>query len=607
LKHFHQFDSISDFHKEKEMADFRKWLPVLALVALMLGSMSTASAQTAFSCSATTGAVTPIIRGEGITELVGDIVLQCTGGIPAATPAAVPQVNIQIFLNTQITSRILDSNSTTEATLLIDDPAVGARTLGPIPGVVPAGANNVYLARRVAENAVAFLGVPVDAPGTTGTRILRITNLRVNASGIGVSTSFIQNQAIAFISISGAQTIPVNPAQLPVAFVSRGLDFSLAAHARNLRACVATNRDLTSPDPDESGSINAVLEYEEGFPTAFKTRGAMTGGAIVQNMIGTNYNTESGFTLDALNASAGIANTGTRVMARFNGLPAGVTAYVTTTNTNQATPATDGLVASYVSGTDLNGAGGFPDASGIIKGGTAGGFDLVQVNTVNGAGMAVWEITGVGPQSNSTLEGLRFGVVFAYTPNFANNVPALGTGTVTGSFAPLSVVTSASQNQPIPRFVGPGTSADIIRIAACVTNLLFPFVTNQAGFDTGIAISNTSQDPFSSSNAQGGTCVLNFYGGTTAAPGTNPPAQTSQSIGAGQQLVMSLSAGGNLGAGPVAGFQGYIIAQCNFLYAHGYAFISDVGAQRLAQGYLALVLGPGGETRGLAAAEALNQ
>ncbi|MCL4854688.1 MAG: hypothetical protein KJZ78_25285, partial [Bryobacteraceae bacterium] len=147
----------------------------------------------------------------------------------------------------------------------------------------------------------------------------------------------------------------------------------------------------------------------------------------------------------------------------------------------------------------------------------------------------------------------------------------------------------------------------IIRIAACVTNLLFPFVTNQAGFDTGIAITNTSQDPFSSSNAQGGTCVLNFYGGTTAAPGTNPPAQTSQAINAGQQLVMSLSAGGNLGAGPVAGFQGYVIAQCNFLYAHGYAFISDVGAQRLAQGYLALVMGPGGETRGLAAAEALNQ
>ncbi|MCC6294299.1 MAG: hypothetical protein IT164_16740 [Bryobacterales bacterium] len=39
-----------------------------------------------------------------------------------------------------------------------------------------------------------------------------------------------------------------------------------------------------------------------------------------------------------------------------------------------------------------------------------------------------------------------------------------------------------------------------------------------------------------------------------------------------------------------AGFQGYVIAQCAFQYAHGYAFISDLGAQRLAQGYLALVM-----------------
>jgi hypothetical protein len=39
-----------------------------------------------------------------------------------------------------------------------------------------------------------------------------------------------------------------------------------------------------------------------------------------------------------------------------------------------------------------------------------------------------------------------------------------------------------------------------------------------------------------------------------------------------------------------AGFTGYLIAQCNFQLAHGYAFISDYGARNLAQGYLALVL-----------------
>jgi len=39
-------------------------------------------------------------------------------------------------------------------------------------------------------------------------------------------------------------------------------------------------------------------------------------------------------------------------------------------------------------------------------------------------------------------------------------------------------------------------------------------------------------------------------------------------------------------------FQGYIIAQCEFQYGHGFAFITDGfgGIPALAQGYLALVI-----------------
>ena len=37
-------------------------------------------------------------------------------------------------------------------------------------------------------------------------------------------------------------------------------------------------------------------------------------------------------------------------------------------------------------------------------------------------------------------------------------------------------------------------------------------------------------------------------------------------------------------------FQGYMIAVCNFQLAHGFAFVSDIGARNLAMGYLALVL-----------------
>ena len=45
-------------------------------------------------------------------------------------------------------------------------------------------------------------------------------------------------------------------------------------------------------------------------------------------------------------------------------------------------------------------------------------------------------------------------------------------------------------------------------------------------------------------------------------------------------------------SGVAAGFQGYVIAQCNFQYAHGFAFITNAGASNnaVAQGYLAGVI-----------------
>jgi hypothetical protein len=204
----------------------------------------------------------------------------------------------------------------------------------------------------------------------------------------------------------------------------------------------------------------------------------------------------------------------------------------------------------------------------------------------------------------------------AYAANTANNLPAVGTATVTGNFAPFYAANSAntaSNNSalPIPRFVDNPISRTAFQINACQTNLLFPFVTNQAGFDTGIAISNTSRDPFSSASSrqQGGTCTLNYYGSTTGG-GAAPAAQkTTANVEAGTVLSFVLSSGGNMGIAGVPGFQGYIIAQCNFRYAHGFAFITDgpIGQARVAEGYLALVLdAPLSDSRSGASSEGLS-
>src|SRR5438034_11821354 len=110
------------------MVDFRRMIPVLALVAFLLGSAVTASAQTPFSCFASGGVSTPA-RSEGITELVGDLVLSCSGGTTTAAGATIPSVNIQVLLNTSLTSRLMSTSGAvcgsslgcSEALLLLDE------------------------------------------------------------------------------------------------------------------------------------------------------------------------------------------------------------------------------------------------------------------------------------------------------------------------------------------------------------------------------------------------------------------------------------------------------------------------------------------------------
>ena len=82
---------------------------------------------------------------------------------------------------------------------------------------------------------------------------------------------------------------------------------------------------------------------------------------------------------------------------------------------------------------------------------------------------------------------------------------------------------------------------------------------------------------------------MNYYGETTGG-GAAPAAQTSAVVPAGKQLLAVLSTGGNLGIAATPGFQGYMIAQCQFQYAHGFAFLSDAGANRVSEAYLALIL-----------------
>ena len=112
----------------------------------------------------------------------------------------------------------------------------------------------------------------------------------------------------------------------------------------------------------------------------------------------------------------------------------------------------------------------------------------------------------------------------------------------------------------------------VIEVSPCQTTLLFPFVTNKAGFDTGIAITNTSEGA--------GSCTISYHGVDA------PDDWELDEIAAERQEIFLLSA-------KAMGFQGYIMADCGFQDGHGFGFVSNgypTGPSTLAHGYLAVVM-----------------
>lgn len=606
------------------MVDFRKWLFAFAVVAvLLIASAPSANAQflpNTFTCVANAG-VPPIVRAEGITELVGDLLLNCTGGTPTPAGQTIPLSNVTIFLNTNITSRIVGPvSNASEALILIDEPfpigstqvpanapvplnsptqsycAVsatngslngcgltgtggGVGALGPYSGA--AGRANIFQGLQVGANSVAWLGLPIDAPGTNAVRTIRITNVRGNACQLGTSSTLIPTQIVMFVSVNGSQQVSINNPQQTVAFIQPGL--VVGGGTLNFLQCQNANANPLLSSSAVVGQTGTVaLTATEGFASSFKARGYAqpvstnalligTQSATLQNVPAYPYNTESGFvsaaTGGAVNGGIGVADFGTRIGFDVSNIGAGVSLFVppTIALTNLITGTASGGLAVLVSG-----ASGTGTLAGVTFSGTSASV--------------VYEVILSNPNA---IERLSLPVTVAFISNTSQNLPGLGQSTGTVGFRPLSTVNTASSTDPIPRFC-PGPTRNLFAINACSCNLLFPFVTNQAGFDTGIAIANTSLDPFGTAT-QAGTVTLNYYGNTTGG-GAAPAAQTSQTLNAGSELVFTLSNGGNLGIAATPGFQGYIIATHRFQYCHAFAFISDLGAQRLAEGYVAIQL-----------------
>ena len=116
--------------------------------------------------------------------------------------------------------------------------------------------------------------------------------------------------------------------------------------------------------------------------------------------------------------------------------------------------------------------------------------------TVPSTGLIVYEILFADPFS---IETMTIPMEVAYAANLPQNLPQPGvTAQVAGSFAPFYSTQAAhnpSSTLPIPRFVPGLVPVNLFSISKCACDLLFPYVVSAAGYDTGIAIANTSFDP----------------------------------------------------------------------------------------------------------------
>ncbi len=595
--------------------NFRRVLTALALIAVFtaLASAQVPVTQT-MTCSVSPD-TTPSIRAEGKTELVGNLVITCTGGPTPTDGAPLSKTSITVDFGVPVTSRV--SGTTSEVLLTIDAPGSVTTLLSQTPNFGPSAdvsvcttytaagcpafanqfvsgvwtmssatnhppapappldpttmttAANVYVGQydSTKPNQITFIGVPVlPVANVSFQRVYKVINARVNPGSATAIT------ATASVTPATGALMGLNLANTTASVATASASLVSSLTARGASLCAA---EALVPGGNSLPSNLATLTFKEGFASAFK---------ILANENGTTLTNISGNPVAAMPVPA-TADSATRLKAVFANVPANVKLYVSLAPVSDyLTPsASITAVAQLLATQGVAGEVQVGSALAISDGNANGTVPVKQVTITKGAGEVVWEVTAAAKADVETLNFAVYAVYDLVTP------PAVGnTGTVTLGYAPTEVIAvpAVASATWIPRFAAPSTGAQgFLTILPCQTSLLFPYVTNVQGWETGIAISNTGSDPFNTVGKTG-DCTFNFYG-------TNAPAAAvtfATAMAPGTTVANTLS-GLNL-----VNFSGYGVAVCTFRYAHGFAFIND-GKQNMAMGYLASVMAD--TTRGL--------
>jgi len=392
-----------------------------------------------------------------------------------------------------------------------------------------------------------------------------------------------------------------------VAYVTNGLSNIKANNATSNPLCNATTAYGSGANNITTSTLGAApvtasipynfnVQFGEAFPNSFRIAGTVA----ANNTLGSWYTNHSETGYGVTSTVSNQATSGTRIKVIFNNIPANVTLYVPVSIGGAAAPAVSVFPEYGQAGaSNTNGAvitltasetGAFSAVAGSTATGAPGGGNNVAgtgiaaaLSVTSGSATAIYEVTTV-----SSAPAVFTVPVFLAASAGAVPAPASAI-TATISYAPIGATSN------VPNFINGSSTATVngSTYSACSTTLLFPYVTNQAGFESGLAISNTGIDllsvkngaPVSSVTGQSGTCLLTFFGNATAS--SNPAAfTTAAAVVPGTTWTGTLT---SVTGGTPGNFGGYMIASCNFLYAHGFTYITyNIGqSSGMAMGYVA--------------------
>lgn len=440
---------------------------------------------TPLTCVATT-ATTPAMRSTEITALAGQIIVTCSGGTPTALGTAAPTVDFYLYFNANYTGRT--TGSMNESLLLIDEPAAANR----VPCTTDVSlcgwtggskGPNVYRGKSLGSNSITFQGIPFDPPGSGPNRVFRFTNIRVDASSLGVSSTMIPNTVDAQIATAGINVVALANSQLTIGYIQKPLNTALMNSTAD--AVLPAYKGVELPNCVSATKQRfATLRFSKNYGTALLPRSAATfidtetsPTPAAQNTLGSLYNSETGFYSPGFPATnnwnkVGLADFGSRIQADFTNLPAGATLYVSTvpvTFTN-GVPAPNG--ASQLRARLISSAmGAFAPVTATE---TLDGIPAAALPITQGSAQAVWEVLQNNP---SAMDNVDFPVWISYPANTVG----LGTASVNLHQGPASTVRSSDQTAPLPRFLDALNGMQLVTIRNMCPGDSYVVTSNPAG------------------------------------------------------------------------------------------------------------------------------